>query len=153
MIDKTSQEFSLILLKPDAYERNLVDVILQAIKDEKLNIVYQKKILLSEKMLRGYQPLLNEPNDEGKVDWQYDIINAYTKEPTDVYLLEGQDAIKKTNKIKSSLREKYISGEKKYTIYNLLHSVDDQDDLELNVKILLPEKLDLVKRRTYAESN
>ena len=43
MTDKTFQEFSLILLKPDAYERNLVDVILQAIKDEKLNIVYQKK--------------------------------------------------------------------------------------------------------------
>lgn len=140
-----NDNYSLILLKPDAYKRNLVKTILDYIKQEGLEIVYSKNMYLTEDMLRGYQPLLNLPNNEGETDWQNEIIDAYTQVATDVFLLKGQNAIEKTKKIKKDLRNTYISGENKFIIYNLVHSVDDIDDLVLNVSILMPEKIALLK--------
>ena len=139
--------YSLILFKPDVYSRNLGDAILQEFHNNGLEVVYHKKMQLTEKMLRAYQPLLNEPDDFGETAWQYDIINAYTQVPTDVFLLKGPNALEKTNEIKQYLRDKYIPGENKYIIYNLLHTADDAADLELNVGVLIPEKLDLLKKR------
>ena len=146
MTDNLLKEYSLILFKPDAYERNLTEIIMQEFSNANLEVVYHKKIRLIEKMLRKYQPLLNEPDDFGETAWQYDIINAYTKETTDVFLFQGVDAIKKTNKIKQDIRNKYITGENKYIIYNLLHSVDDFADLKLNMSALMPEKLYLIEK-------
>ena len=146
MKTRNNDEYSMILLKPDAYIRNLTGAILQEFRRAGLKIIYTKKIQLTEEMLRGYQPLLNEPDDNGETAWQFDIIKAYTQMPTDIYLFYGNDAIRKTNEIKQRLRDQYIKGENKCIIYNLLHAADDPADLKLNVSILIPEKLNLIEK-------
>lgn len=138
-------QYAIVLLKPDAYKRNLRDKILEQIEKASLNLIYTRKILLTEEDIRGYQPDLNLPNSDGEVDWQYDIINAYTEEETEVFLFFGQNAISKINQLKKKIREKYINKKDvKNIIYNLLHTADDETDLRLNVEILIPEKIELL---------
>lgn len=140
-------EYTLILLKPDAYRRKLVKTILKTCAEAGLKIVYKKTMYLTEEMMRTYQPVLNLPGQDGTTDWQYLFINAYTQIPTDVFLMKGKDAITKTNRIKKELREKYVKGNATYTPYNLLHSTNSYEDLLVNVKVLIPEKWDLVQKK------
>lgn len=136
-------EYALISLKPDAYRRGMKKMILKTCKKAGLRVKYHKKMWLTEEMMRTYQPVLNQMPEA----WQRVFIFTYLAHPTDVYLLYGEKAIEKTSQIKKEMRERYVVGNPQMTPFNLMHSASSYQDLVVNVKVLMPEKCDVVLGR------
>ena len=137
-----TKEYSLISFKPDAYRRKMTKTILKAFKTEGLKPVYHKKLWLTEDMILDYQPVTKKmPPMMQKM-----FIYTYMAHETDIYLMQGPDATRKTNEIKRNLRNAYVKGNPQETPFNLFHSSDNKPDLMRNVRVLMPEKLALIKK-------
>ena len=83
----SSIEQTLSIIKPDAVERNLVDIIKKKFLEEKLNIVKTKKIQISkEEASEFYKVHQTKPF--------FDRLCSYLSSgPIVVMILEGNDAI------------------------------------------------------------
>ncbi len=138
-----SKEYSLISLKPDVYRGGFKKLILNTCKKSALKVKYHKRMWLTESMMRTYLPALNKMPEA----WQRIFIYTYLSHPTDVYLLYGENAINQTTRIKKELRAQYVEGNPQMTPFNLMHSTNSYEDLLVNVKVLMPEKYDIVSGR------
>ncbi|MEK7088626.1 MAG: nucleoside-diphosphate kinase [Patescibacteria group bacterium] len=136
------KEKSLVLVKPDAFERKLESEIYKAIRLRELKIVARKKIWLNERMIRSYQPVLNEPSEFGE-DWKREAIEAMVSGSVEVLVVEGDNALKKTNEIKKKIRSLYSPGSHYRTrvIFNLIHTTDNLMEFQNNIKVLIPEAM------------
>lgn len=131
---------ALVLIKPDSYERGLDAVIFQRLRDNGLEIVVKKVILLNEEMIRAYQPILNEPSEFGE-SWKIEVITALTRCPVEVLIVKGENAMRKAYLLKKQMRSEYCHGSdyQSRVIFNLLHTADDPSELENNIRILISE--------------
>lgn len=136
---------SMILIKSDAYVRGLRDVILGGLVHEGLVVVKRKIILLDEEIIRKYQPILDEPSEFGE-GWKHEVFRALSSRPVEVLLVSGEEALHKTYLLKKYLRQVYCPGSdyQSRVIFNLLHTPDDCRELDLNVRVLLPEVLTFI---------
>jgi|GEM_PF-3308692 len=133
-------EKALVLIKPDSYERGLHSEIFQRIEESNLKIVARKILMLTEEMIRAYQPVLNEPSEFGE-GWKNEVILALTRLPVEILIVEGDDAILKISLLKRQMRAEYCYGcdYQSRVIFNLIHSADNISELENNINILFPE--------------
>ena len=131
------------MLKPDTFRRGLEEKIYDAIVRAGLKIVSRKKMWLDEKMIREYQPVLNEPSEFGE-EWKREAIQAMIGAPVEILIVEGPDAIAKTKQIKTEIRGRYVLSQhyRDRVILNLIHTADNPLELYNNLKVLSPEILE-----------
>jgi nucleoside diphosphate kinase len=112
-----TQEFALVLIKPDATERGLEEEILSGLERKGLRVVKYGTIMFDERMvLKFYEWVkLDHPEE----------INAYIcTTPLPVWIVSGNGAISKTMEYKMFLRTQYCNGPLK----NLFHSPVSQEE-------------------------
>lgn len=139
-------EVTLVLIKPDAFARNLDSTILHFLRESGLRVVAKKKVQLNEDMVRAYQPILNEPSEFGE-GWKTEAIMALSVRPVLVLLVKGDNAIQKANLLKKQIRSIYCvdPGYKGRVIFNLLHTADNFSELVNNIRVLIPESQHLLR--------
>ena len=136
---------SLVLIKPDAFARDLVEVIVQHFLDEGLKVVYQREVQLDEELIRRFQPAVNPPSEYGE-EWKYELFEALCERPVRVLIVEGHDALEQSVRVKRKLRASYApeSDYRVRVIRNLLHTPSTIMELQLNMEVLVPEVMELL---------
>lgn len=104
-------EQSLILIKPDALERNLVGSILKIYEENNLSI---KDIKLTkatkEQAINHYLEHENKP-------FFNDLIEYITSGPLVAIIIEGENAVKTVRSINSTIRESYAINVTKNSVH------------------------------------
>ena len=129
-----STERTLSIIKPDATKRNITGKIISCFEEHGLNIVAQKRILLSESKAREFYAVhLDKPFFE-------DLVKYITSGPVVVQILEGQDAITKNRKIMGATNpEEAEEGtiRKQFALSveaNSVHGSDSQETAKSEIK-------------------
>lgn len=132
----------LVILKPDF---PLIEKrpFLNFCAEKELKIIFRKKLILNKyQVIALYQDIFNSlPGDTiFGIGWKYDLIKYLTKSHSEIFLIEGKDAIKILNDYKIGIRTKYRKitkpkealDEKTFNekvIKNLIHVSDRGDQL------------------------
>ena len=88
-----STERSLSIIKPDATKRNITGKIISCFEESGLNIIAQKKILLTKERAEGFYSVHSDK------PFFADLVNFMTSAPIIVQVLEGENAILKNREI------------------------------------------------------
>jgi nucleoside-diphosphate kinase len=88
-----STERTLSIIKPDATKRNITGKIISCIEESGLNIIAQKKILLTKERAEGFYSVHSDK------PFFADLVNFMTSAPIIVQVLEGENAILKNREI------------------------------------------------------
>lgn len=128
-------EKTLVLIKPDAVERNLVGKILALYEENNLKITRLE-------MLHANRSIAEEHYIEHFGRPYYEKLMSYiTRSPLVALVLEGEDAIRRVRQIngktnpleaeKGTIRELYGID----TSYNTVHASDSPENAEREIKI------------------
>ena len=88
-----SKERTLSIIKPDATKRNITGKIISCFEESGLNIIAQKKILLTKERAEGFYSVHSDK------PFFADLVNFMTSAPIIVQVLEGENAILKNREI------------------------------------------------------
>ena len=88
-----SIERTLSIIKPDATKRNITGKIISCFEDSGLNIIAQKKILLTKERAEGFYSVHSDK------PFFADLVSFMTSAPIIVQVLEGENAILKNREI------------------------------------------------------
>ena len=88
-----STERTLSIIKPDATKRNITGKIISCFEESGLNIIAQKKILLTKERAEGFYSVHSDK------PFFADLVNFMTSAPIIVQVLEGENAIIKNREI------------------------------------------------------
>ena len=88
-----STERTLSIIKPDATKRNITGKIISCFEESGLNIIAQKKILLTKERAEGFYSVHSDK------PFFADLVNFMTSAPIIVQVLEGKNAILKNREI------------------------------------------------------
>jgi len=88
-----SIERTLSIIKPDATKRNITGKIISCFEESGLNIIAQKKILLTKERAEGFYSVHSDK------PFFADLVNFMTSAPIIVQVLEGENAILKNREI------------------------------------------------------
>jgi dihydroneopterin triphosphate diphosphatase len=109
--------FTLVIIKPDAIEQNLVGVIRSELASSGLKVKSLGCIQFNLDFVQSF-------NQWSQIDYPDAIKGYLCNEPLDVWLVEGQEAACVTLEVKKRLRAKYCIGRLK----TLFHSSSSQTD-------------------------
>ena len=112
-----TQDFALVLIKPDATERGLEAEILSGLEGKGLRVAKYGTIMFDTRLVLEFYEWerLDHPEE----------INAYIcTTPLPVWIVSGAGAVAKTMELKMSMRTKYSNGPLK----NLFHSPVSQKE-------------------------
>jgi len=126
-------EQSLMILKPDFYEKNLYQELLDVLKIYNLVIEHNFRVVF-------------ETVDDVKNFYQWEtlwniemMIQYWCKTSHCVLVIRGEDAIQKSTQIKKFFRHKYCNDCHK--MYTLIHCPDTFNDYERELDFLSNKKL------------
>ena len=88
-----SIERTLSIIKPDATKRNITGKIISCFEDSGMNIIAQKKILLTKERAEGFYSVHSDK------PFFADLVSFMTSAPIIVQVLEGENAILKNREI------------------------------------------------------
>ena len=88
-----STERTLSIIKPDATKRNITGKIISCFEESGLNIIAQKKILLTKERAEGFYSVHSDK------PFFADLVNFMTSAPIIVQVLEWENAILKNREI------------------------------------------------------
>ena len=88
-----SIERTLSIIKPDATKRNITGKIISCFEESGLNIIAQKKILLTKERAEGFYSVHSDK------PFFADLVSFMTSAPIIVQVLEGENAILKNREI------------------------------------------------------
>lgn len=126
-------EKTLVLIKPDAVERNLIGKILSIYEDNGLQIKYLK-------MINASRELAEEHYIEHKDKPFFDsVVNYITRSPIVAVVLEGDSAIERVRKLNGStkspdpdtIRGKYATGVEE----NCVHASDSTESAKREMMV------------------
>ena len=89
----SNKERTLSIIKPDATKRNITGKIISCFEESGLNIIAQKKILLTKERAEGFYSVHSDK------PFFADLVNFMTSAPIIVQVLEGENAILKNREI------------------------------------------------------
>lgn len=127
-------EMSLIMLKPDAFERNLVGVIESMVCARGLSITQKKLIYLNRWNLLELWPMIHTL-------WGWLASQQYhLGHKLEVWEISGEEAISKINELKRSLRAQYCDPTER--MRKLIHTPDTAEDFmrEREILFTLPSR-------------
>ena len=88
-----SIERTLSIIKPDATKRNITGKIISCFEESGLNIIAQKKVLLTKEQAEGFYSVHKER------PFYDELCSFMASEPIVVQVLEGEDAIVLNRKV------------------------------------------------------
>lgn len=131
-------EQTLIVLKPDAVERNLIGEILSRFEKSNFKIVKLQKMNYTKKMAQTFY------SDHKEKPFFDELVSYITSGPVVAAVLEGKNVIAKTREIngatdpkkaeKGSIRGDYGIG----ITNNTIHASDSPESFEKEVKVVFP---------------
>ena len=131
-------EQTLIVLKPDAVERNLIGQILSRFEKSNFKIVKLQKINYTKKMAEEFYSAHKEKPFFGE------LTSYITSGPVVAAVLEGEDVIAETREINGATDPKKaekgsIRGDFGINITkNTIHASDSPQSFEKEVKVVFP---------------
>ena len=130
---------TLVLIKPDWVERNLIGHIISIYEEKGLNIVALKMVKASREIAeKHYEEHIGRPYFDK-------LINYITEERLVALVLEGENAIQIVRQIngdKDPLKSEMTSIRGKYSNHktrNLVHASDNCEHAQREIKIWFPE--------------
>ena len=125
LVSFRAYEKTFMIIKPDAYERNLNTIIENNILASGLKISKSFEGIASKnKMRKNY---ISKQNKSFFEDW----IKFLTSGKLKAIVVEGDNAISKALNLKKEIRTKYAPNEKRY---NLVHCSDDEINAKREIK-------------------
>lgn len=131
-------EQTLIVLKPDAVERNLIGQILSRFEKSNFKVIKLQKLNYTKEMA---QTFYSAHKDKPFFD---ELVSFITSGPTVAAVLEGENVIEKTRQIngatdpkkaeKGTIRGDYGIG----ITNNTIHASDSPQSFEKEVKVVFP---------------
>ena len=134
-----SIERTLSIIKPDATKRNITGKIISCFEDSGLNIIAQKKILLTKEQAEGFYSV---HSDKPFFD---DLVSFMTSAPIIVQVLQGENAIHEYRKIMGSTNpdnaeEGTIRKEFALNIQeNSVHGSDSEENAKIEIDYFFDE--------------
>ena len=126
-----STERTLSIIKPDATKRNITGKIISCFEESGLNIIAQKKILLTKERAEGFYSVHSDK------PFFADLVNFMTSAPIIVQVLEGENAILKNREIMGATNpEEAEEGtiRKQYALSIEANSVHGSDSAETAIE-------------------
>ena len=130
---------TLVLIKPDAVERNLIGHIISIYEEKGLNIVALRMVKANREIAQ-----IHYEEHIGRAYFDQ-LINYITEERLVALILEGENAIEIVRKIngdKDPLKSEMASIRGKYSNHktrNLVHASDSYEHAEREIKIWFPK--------------
>jgi nucleoside diphosphate kinase len=106
---------TLMLLKPDVYEKGLTERIVSGVREQRLTVEEHFRVRFTPEGIFHLWPRIYGRR------WTSSLMDAMPRNPLDVYVLSGENAIDRLIEFKDALRE---SNAKVNSYRNLLHSPD-----------------------------
>ncbi len=131
-------EQTLIVLKPDAVERNLIGEILSRFEKSNFSIVKLQKLNYSKEMAELFYSVHKEKPFFGE------LVSYIISDPVVVAILEGENVIEKVREINGSTDpEKAVKGSIRGDFgvsitKNTVHASDSPQSFEKEVKVVFP---------------
>ena len=131
-------EQTLIVLKPDAVERNLIGEILSRFEKSNFSIVKLQKLNYSKEMAELFYSVHKEKPFFGE------LVSYIISDPVVVAVLEGENVIEKVREINGATDPKKaakgsIRGDFGVSITkNTVHASDSPQSFEKEVKVVFP---------------
>ena len=136
-----SIENTLSIIKPDAFKKNLVEIINKMFTDNHLKIIQQKQIQLSvEEASQFYAIHKNRP-------FFNDLINFMSSGPVIVQVLQGENAVAKNREIMGATNPKEAQPGTIRNLYaesidhNCVHGSDSVENAAIEIQFFFPELL------------
>ncbi len=133
-------ERSLVLIKPDAVERNLIGKILTIYEDNNLKIINMRLTNVSREVAEAHYI-------EHKGQDYYENLIAYiTRSPVVAVVLEGEDAIAKVRRLNGKTNPAEAAEGTVRRLYGLatnlnsVHASDSPENAQREIEIWFPEK-------------
>lgn len=134
-----SIEKSLVLIKPDGVERNLIGKILEVYEREGLKI----KNIKMEQITKEFAAKHYEEHKEKK--FFNDLINYITRSPLVTLILEGENAVEKIRKLNGSTNPEnaeFATIRKRFALSkeeNTVHASDTLENAKKEIKLWFSE--------------
>ena len=131
-------EQTLIVLKPDAVERNLIGEILSRFEKSNFSIVKLQKLNYSKEMAESFYLVHKEKSFFGE------LVSYISSSPVVAVVLEGENVIEKVREINGATDPKKavkgsIRGDFGISITkNTVHASDSPQSFEKEVKVVFP---------------
>ena len=133
------RERSLVLIKPDAVERNLIGKIIDAYESNGLKVIGMRLLKVS----RGLAEIhYKEHHGKGFYD---ELIDYITRSPVCAMVLEGENAISEIRRINGSTNPELAAPGTIRKLYakdkteNSVHASDCQESAEREINLWFPE--------------
>lgn len=130
-ISFTGYEKTLVIIKPDAFNRRADEMILKKIQSQGVDVLDTFEGVLSRKEVEE-----NYKQHAGKSffrEWIDFMVSGKSK----TLSVGGEDAISKMHKVKKEVRMKYAPDEKRY---NLMHTSDDSESARREIENIFGTK-------------
>ena len=132
-------ERSMVLIKPDGVERNLIGNIISVYEDNGLKVIHLKLMTAARELAEKHYS-----QHKGK-DFYEELITYITRSPLCAMILEGEDAIKRIRAIngatspddaaKGTIRHKYARSKTE----NCVHASDNEESAKREISLWFPE--------------
>jgi hypothetical protein len=142
-------EYSLLYIKAEHMGSRCEELVRNLLLSSDFTIVQEKKIILTESMLRIHQKILFEYTSEKNLIWQKQVRDRMVNSKINFYLVKGKNAVQRVSKIKEIIRSLYCPiefDEKTQTTFpNCIHAPTNNKELLTDISVFVPEKLSLIK--------
>ena len=132
-------ERSMVLIKPDGVERNLIGNIISVYEDNGLKVIHLKLMTAARELAEKHYS-----QHKGK-DFYEELITYITRSPLCAMILEGEDAIKRIRGIngatspddaaKGTIRHKYARSKTETCV----HASDNEESAKREISLWFPE--------------
>ncbi len=129
------EEQSLVLLKPDAVERNIIGKILDEYERNELRIIEMKMVSVSEKIAKEhYAEHIGKPFFE-------DLVSYITSGPIVALIIEGKNAVSRVRAINGTTDPKEAADNTIRALYglslsrNTVHASDSVESAKREINI------------------
>lgn len=127
---------TLIIVKPDMEERKLTRVLLNRLKDNNLDIIYQGLVQFNLELVRLFYQwdVVMHPREIGEY---------LCTRPMAFLIVRGNGAISKTRAIKQELRKALSNND---PVFNLMHCSDSQEEFKHEYTFILKQQTQKEKK-------
>lgn len=132
-------ERSLVLIKPDAVERNLIGKVLEVYEQENLTVKYMRMDKISKEFAKKHY------EEHRDTDYFDRLINYITRSKLVAVVLEGENAISKIRKINGSINsqnDSILTIRRRFALSkteNTVHASDSIDSARREISLWFPE--------------
>ncbi len=114
-------DFSLCILKPDAGSPELRNEVFSALKND-FQLLFREKITMTAENIFCLYPYFFTKS------WGNALIDYLTESQSDLFIVSGNDVVRRLTEFRNYIRIKYYNANKKHPVYNLIHSADNKEE-------------------------